>query len=272
MSTPVPFTKMHGLGNDYVVVAGESVGAHDPSVLARAVCDRRFGVGADGLLLVSGAEPGADFRMRMFNVDGSEAEMCGNGLRCAALFAREEGLVTGDGPFAAATGAGLLTVSFGDSGADIAVEAGRATVSPAETIEASGERVELVPVSVGNPHAVIFVDDVEEAPVTTLGPQIETHGRFPDRTNVEFVEVVSDHVLRQRTWERGCGETLACGTGACAVAAAAVATGRAQPALEIQLRGGVLRMSVEGGGVTMRGPAVRVFDGTWHGGDDGRGV
>lgn len=263
--TPLPFTKMHGLGNDYVVVDADRHPVADPRSLARRICDRRFGIGADGLLLVTAATGAASFRMRMFNIDGSEAEMCGNGLRCAARFAREAGMLASTSGNVADTGAGLLPVHFGDAPHDIEVEMGRATVAPAETLAIAGQTVELIPVTIGNPHAVIFVDDVDAAPVTTLGPLIETHPRFPDRTNVEFVEVQSAARVRQRTWERGCGETLACGTGACAVAAASATSGRTDETLEIELRGGSLAVTVEATGVRMRGPAVRVFEGTWPG-------
>ena len=272
MPNPLPFTKMHGLGNDYVVVNADRHPIADAPGLAKAACNRRFGIGADGLLLVSGAEGGADFRMRMFNVDGSEAEMCGNGLRCAARYAREEGLIGGSGDVVAATGAGPLRIRFGESPDDITVDMGAARVGTAQTLEIDGDVFEYVPVSIGNPHAVIYVDDVDDAPVTTLGPRIETHERFPDRTNVEFVEITSTGSVRQRTWERGCGETLACGTGACAVAAASVATGRTGAELEIRLTGGALRLSVTGDEVRMRGPAERVFEGTWLDAERSHGV
>ncbi len=268
---PLPFAKMHGCANDYVVVNASRHAVVEPASLARSACDRRTGIGADGLLLVSQTE-GADFAMRMFNVDGSEAEMCGNGLRCAARFALEEGLISGPGPFTAQTGNGPLELELADSGASVTVAMGTAQVQPVETLDVAGRALLLTPVSIGNPHAVVFVDDIDAVPIAELGPAIETHARFPNRTNVEFVQVLGRDAIRQRTWERGCGETPACGTGACAAAAAAVAGDRAERALDVHLVGGTLAIEIAAdGAVRMRGPAVRVFDGEWPTGDTIRG-
>jgi len=215
MSRTIPFAKMHGCQNDYVVLDAR-VAPPDAPALARAVCARRTGVGADGLLLVGPSAVG-DFRMRMFNVDGSESEMCGNGLRCAARFALERGLA-GPGPdLAAETAAGILAVTAAPGDPRVVVEMGAPALPPAadtvETLALDGEPVEFTAVQLGNPHAVVFVDRVADAPVVRLGPRIETHPRFPHRTNVAFVEVVSPVEIRQRTWERGCGETTPAAPG-----------------------------------------------------------
>ncbi len=279
---PLPFVKMEGCQNDYVVMRHEAwpVFADDAlPELARKACDRRRGIGADGLLLV-GTAPDADFAMRMFNVDGSEAEMCGNGLRCAVRFAVEGGLVSGAGPFDIATGAGRLRGEVLDRGADawdVRLDMGAPTLerpalpmegAPGRVVEESfplgDETLTVTVVGMGNPHAVVFVDDVEATDVAGLGSRVETHARFPQRTNVEFVEVLDRGRMRQRTWERGCGETLACGTGACAVAVAGVLSGRTERDVEIQLRGGTLRVTWrEDGRLDLQGPARRTFGGTW---------
>ncbi len=279
---PLPFVKMEGCQNDYVVMRHEAWLVQAPDALpalARATCDRRKGIGADGLLLI-GAVPDADFAMRMFNVDGSEAEMCGNGLRCAVRFAVEEGLAAGHGPFDIATGAGRLRGEVLGQGADswdVRLDMGPPQLerpalpmagAPGRVIEESfavdGETIAVTVVGMGNPHAIVFVDNVEATDVAGLGSRIETHAHFPQRTNVEFVEVVDRGHLRQRTWERGCGETLACGTGACAVAVAGVLTGRTDRSVEISLRGGVLGVTWrDDDHVELRGPARRTFAGTW---------
>lgn len=278
----LPFAKMEGCQNDYVVVDGRRALPHDLGALAREACARRAGVGADGLLVVEPSTRAA-MRMRMFNVDGSEAEMCGNGLRCAVRFAIEEGLleseVTAEGsfPITVETGAGVLGAAVHARGAtwDVALDMGPPTFDPAAiptTLEGteildtalvlSDTTVRVTSLAMGNPHTVLFVEDVATAPVTTLGPHIETHEAFPARTNVAFVEVVSRSRLVQRTWERGCGETLACGTGACAAAVAAMRLGHCDAEVVVSLRGGDLHVAWQpGSSVHMRGPARRVFDG-----------
>lgn len=280
MTSPtLPFAKMHGCANDYVVVDGLRHDVGDPSAFAREVCDRRRGVGSDGLLLALPSER-ADLRMRMFNPDGSEAEMCGNGLRCLVSFAVERGLVERATELAIETGAGILGASLVASGEDsdeVAIAMGAPRLERAdvpmegpsgraidEPLDVDGTTVAVTAVGMGNPHAVVFVEDVDAVALEQLGPAIETHAAFPRRTNVEFVQVLASDALRQRTWERGVGETLACGTGACAVGVAAALTGRAERDVTVHLRGGDLRIAWdEADGVRMTGPAVHVFDGTW---------
>jgi diaminopimelate epimerase len=267
------FTKMHGAGNDYVYVDGFSENIADPVELARAVSDRHFGIGGDGLILILPSHQ-ADVRMRIFNADGSEAEMCGNGLRCVAKYAYDHGRVNALA-ITVETGAGRLPVEMFTNPAGrvdrVRVNMGRPRLTRAEIpmTGPAGERVidhELTVldrtfrincVSMGNPHCVIFVDDVATFPVATYGPAIEHHALFPHRINVEFVEVISSNEVRQRTWERGAGETLACGTGSAAVTVAGFLTNH--------LAGGDLAMSWDGSGeVFMIGPAVEVFTGEYR--------
>jgi diaminopimelate epimerase len=274
------FTKMHGAGNDYVYVDGFTEQVDDPARLAQVVSDRHFGVGGDGLILILPSSV-ADVRMRIFNADGSEAEMCGNGLRCVAKYAYDHGLVERLA-ITIETGAGLLAVEMISNAAGrvdrVRVNMGRPRLTRAE-IPMSGppeQRVidqELTVldrtlrincVSMGNPHCVIFVDDVANFPVATYGPAIEHHPLFPRRTNVEFVQVLNPGEVRQRTWERGAGETLACGTGAAAVTVAGLLTGRTGRRLLNHLAGGDLEMAWDGTGeVIMTGPAVEVFTGDY---------
>jgi diaminopimelate epimerase len=275
------FTKMHGAGNDYVYVDGGKEAVAEPAALARAVSDRHFGVGGDGLILILPSAVAA-VRMRIFNADGSEAEMCGNGLRCVAKYAYDHGLVE-TLSITVETGAGLLPVEMFTNAAGrvdrVRVNLGRPRLTRAE-IPLSGppeQRVidqELAVldrtlrincVSMGNPHCVIFVDDLANFPVATYGPAIEHHPLFPRRTNVEFVQVLSAGEVRQRTWERGAGETLACGTGAAAVTVAGLLTGRTGNRLLNHLAGGDLEMAWDGDGeVFMTGPAVEVFTGDYQ--------
>jgi len=272
------FTKMHGAGNDYVYIDGFAETVSDPAALAIKVSDRHFGVGSDGLILILPSEV-ADVRMRMFNADGSEAEMCGNGVRCVAKYARDHGLVSGD-EIRVETGAGVLPLQLAFA-ADGTVERVRVNMGMPRlmageiptTLTADGMvvnvRLEVLDktfavtcVSMGNPHCVIYVDDVDTFPVATYGPAIENHPAFPKRINVEFVEIVSPTEVRQRTWERGAGETLACGTGASAVTVAGVLTGRTERSLVNHLRGGDLFLEwCEAGEVLLSGPAVEVFSG-----------
>ncbi len=273
------FVKMHGLGNDYVYVDGFGRRGANWPALSRAVSDRHTGVGADGLIVLLPSRR-ADFRMRMFNADGSEGEMCGNGIRCLAKLARDLGRTrrreivfeTKGGPIRtriARDGAreAWVTVDMGvprpltGPAARAAGPDGRFAVS---TLRAAGRTFRIHEVSMGNPHCILFVPDTAKAPVTTVGPVLERHPRFPKRTNVEFVQVCSRAVLRQRTWERGSGETMACGTGACATAVAAHRTGRTGPSVTVRLLGGDLRIALaKDGRVFMTGPAVTVFEGTW---------
>ena len=280
MTAAIPFTKMHGCENDYVVVDGIHHDVGDPHAFARAVNDRRQGVGADGLLLALPSET-ADLRMRMFNVDGSEAEMCGNGLRCLVKFAWERGLLPKGMSGTVETGAGVLGYELRDpvdGHVDrITIDMGRPRLERGEIpmlgdagpvrdepLTVGDRQLEITAVSMGNPHAVSWVDDVETWPLEDVGPGVEHHASFPNRTNAEFVQIISPDEVVQRTWERGCGETLACGTGACAVVVAGVETGRLAREVLVHLRGGDLEIRYgEDGHVWKTGPAVQVFEGTW---------
>jgi len=274
----VKFTKMHGAGNDYIYIDGFAQTVRNPADLARRMSDRHFGVGADGLILVLPSDA-ADCRMRMFNADGSEAEMCGNGIRCLAKYAYERRLARRN-PLTVETGAGTRTLDLrieGDRVVEVEVAMGPPHLAPHDipvrldgdrvverAVEIAGTRLTVTCVSMGNPHCVLFVPDVETAPVATLGPRIETAPLFPERTNVEFVQVVSPRAVRQRTWERGSGETFACGTGASAVLVAAALSGRTERAITCHLRGGNLRLRwPEGESVFLAGGAVEVFTGEW---------
>ncbi|AIE87926.1 diaminopimelate epimerase [Fimbriimonas ginsengisoli] len=265
----IKFTKMQGTGNDFVMVDAfrEKELPADLPELARWACDRRFGIGGDGLIL---ADPGSEapFRMRMFNPDGSASEMCGNGIRCLARLLRDHGHTEADS-VPVETGAGILTVELRPGG--VRVDMGRAKLSRQEigmpgigpfVEEDLGNGLRGTAVSMGNPHLVIFVDDVAAVDLVKLGRELEHHPLFPNRTNVHFVQVVDRQTLIQRTWERGAGITLACGTGACACAVAAVMTNRADRSVEIRLPGGNLHIDFDADGrVFMTGPAETVFEG-----------
>lgn len=275
------FTKMHGAGNDYVYINGFEERVDDPVILAQRVSNRNFGIGSDGLILILPSEQ-ADVKMRMFNADGSEAEMCGNGIRCVAKYAYDHGLVkklqieveTGNGvlPLQLFTNAaGLVDRVQVNMGAPRLARSQLPMIGIEEEmaigieLPLGDDRLEITCVSMGNPHCVIFVDDVEDCGLETIGPQIENHEWFPQRINVEFVEVVSPNEVKQRTWERGAGETLACGTGASAVTVAGVLTGRTERKIVNHLRGGDLKMEwLEEGPVMMTGPAVEVFSGDFN--------
>ena len=263
------FTKMHGLGNDFLIVDDREPAAIDWPAAARRLCDRRRGVGADGILLI-GSSVGADLRMQLFNADGSEGEMCGNGVRCVALFVLERGIApervvweTGAGPvITQVVGKGLVTVDMGPPRflpAEIPVDA--AGADPLHLpLEAAGRRFEVSAVGMGNPHCVLRVDDVEGFPVAEVGPALEAHPAFPHHTNVEFVAVLSPAHVRQRTFERGVGETDACGTGACASMVALRRLGLVATAVDVELNGGTLRIEwPDSGSVFMTGPAETVF-------------
>jgi diaminopimelate epimerase len=272
---PIRFAKMHGAGNDLVVVdclSGDPVS--DWAGFARFALDRRLGIGGDQLLLVKPSRD-ADFSMAIRNADGSPAEMCANGIRAFAKYVRDRGLTTKDA-IRVETLAGIVTPRWlGDD--QVEVEMTRPVLEPAKIptllrgdvplvdvpLEVDGEQLRVCAVGMGNPHCVIFVDDPATFPVERLGPRIEHHTAFPERVNVEFVGVRSRTELVQRTWERGSGETLACGSGACAVGVAAVLSGRAVRDVRIHLRGGVLRIRWpnDAGPVYMTGPAAHVFDG-----------
>jgi diaminopimelate epimerase len=275
------FTKMHGAGNDYVYINGFDVQVDNPVEFSQLVSDRHFGIGSDGLILILPSEL-ADVRMRMFNSDGSESEMCGNGIRCVAKYAYDHGLAkklkmnieTGNGVlslqlFPAENGLiERVKVNMGNPGltrGDVAMTGTAAEQVVNVPLLIDGQQFDITCVSMGNPHCVIYVDDVESFPVAEVGRQIETHEWFLQRTNVEFVQVVSPTEVIQRTWERGAGETFACGTGASAVTVAGVLTGRTERKILNHLRGGDLELEwLEGGPVMKTGPAVEVFSGEFN--------
>ncbi|WP_297527955.1 diaminopimelate epimerase [Thiohalobacter sp.] len=269
------FTKMHGLGNDFVVIDGiHQTVPTDAATLAR-LADRRRGIGCDQILIVEPPRaPGAEFRYRIFNADGGEVEQCGNGARCFARFVREKGLTDRD-RFPVETLAGVIELRVRDD-EQVEVDMGVPRLEPAEipfeaparapryALEVAGETLEVGAVSMGNPHAVLEVDDVDSAPVARLGPAIEHHPRFPRRTNVGFMQVVAPDHIRLRVHERGAGETEACGTGACAAMVIGRLWGRLDPEVTVSLPGGDLVISWAGEGtpVIMTGPAETVFEGS----------
>jgi diaminopimelate epimerase len=281
------FTKMHGIGNDYVYVnCFEERLPADPSALSVRISDRHFGVGSDGLILIGPSEQ-ADARMRMFNADGSESEMCGNGLRCVAKYVYDHGIARKP-RLAIETGRGVLTVDLEvkndkvsrarvNMGEPILEAAKIPTTLPGDPpinarLEVDGESYQVTCVSMGNPHAVVYVPDAYFATgkgdlVERYGPQIETHPAFPRRVNVHFVRVHSPSEVTMRTWERGSGITLACGTGACAVCVAGVLTGRSGRKVLAHLPGGDLELewSEADNHVYKTGPATEVFSGVWNG-------
>ena len=258
------FTKMHGCGNDFVVIEADSVIGLDLSELARQLCDRHFGIGADGLLVI-GTSDIADASMRIFNADGSEAQMCGNGIRCVGKYIYDNKLTDSLTP-AVQTLSGVKRLLL-HSGHDDLVDsvtvnmgAARLTADGVVSLIAGDRTFEVTPVSTGNPHCVVEVNDTMTFDVAGVGPQLENHPYWPDKANIEFVTVESAHKLRQRTWERGVGETLACGTGACAAAFAMVANGRLQWPVEVALPGGSLIIDNVDGCLMMTGPAAKVFE------------
>jgi diaminopimelate epimerase len=274
------FTKMHGIGNDYVYVSTfEQKAPADPAKLAVAVSDRHYGIGGDGLILIMPSDR-ADARMRMFNADGSEGEMCGNGVRCVAKYVYDHGLVPRE-RVTIETELGVLSLALEveggrvrrarvDMGAPILEAARIPTRLPGNppvdvSIELSGMALKVTAVSMGNPHAVIYVPEIAAFPLESLGPRIEHHPAFPGRVNVHIVEVIAPGEARMRTWERGSGITLACGTGACAVCVAGVLTKRTDRNLLAHLPGGDLTLSWHDGhsSVFMTGPATEVFSGEW---------
>jgi diaminopimelate epimerase len=269
------FTKMHGLGNDFVVVDAISQPVDLSPALVRRIADRHFGVGCDQLLVVEAPDvPGVDFRYRIFNADGGEVEQCGNGARCFVRFVHDKGL-TDKREIRVNTAAGVITPRLEDDGlvtVDMGVpvlEAARIpfvtdsddVVQPLEL--ANGDRIAITAVSMGNPHAVQVVASVASAPVSETGPLIECHERFPARVNAGFMEVVDAHRIRLRVFERGAGETLACGTGACAAVVAGMLRGLLKSPVGVETRGGGLEIAWEGAGtpVCMTGPAETVFEG-----------
>lgn len=274
------FTKMQGLGNDYVYVNCFREKIADPSRLAVKISDRHFGVGSDGLILINPSDK-ADFEMEMYNADGSRGEMCGNGIRCVAKYVYDYGL-TDQTSISVETLGGIkyldLTVKDGKA-VLVKVDMGKPELSPEkipvvsagekvvdEPIDVDGQNYRMTCVSMGNPHAVVYVDcDVRNLPLEEIGPKFENHERFPNRVNTEFVRVLDRRTVEMRVWERGSGETLACGTGACAVAVSCVLNGLTEDEVTVKLLGGDLQIKWdrEKDTVFMTGPAEVVFDGEW---------
>ena len=271
------FTKMQGIGNDYVYVNCFEEKVENPGKLAVRVSDRHFGIGSDGLILIKPSER-ADFCMEMYNADGSEGAMCGNGVRCVGKYVYDYGL-TEQTSIQVETKSGIkyldLTVEEGKV-SQVRVNMGAPELSPSGIpVLADGDKVLDAPimvdgreyrmtcVSMGNPHAVVYLNDVKNLEIEKIGPMFEMHPCFPDRVNTEFVRVVDGHTLEMRVWERGSGETLACGTGACAVAVASILNGHVSGEVTVKLLGGDLNIAWAGGDapVYMTGPAVTVFDG-----------
>jgi diaminopimelate epimerase len=274
------FTKMHGAGNDYVYVDcfAQPI-PKDPPALARAVADRHFGIGGDGLILICPID-GADAEMRMFNADGSTAEMCGNGIRCVAKYVHDHGIAVRDSLRIVSAGRKFevdLPVKNGmvqrvrvDMGEPIFVSAKMPTTlaghPPTDVpLEIAGRQFKVTCMGTPNPHCVTFVDEPTDELVLGFGPKIERDSHFPNRINVEFVQVLNRETVRQRTWERGSGETLACGSGACAVCVAGVLTGRTERRITSKLLGGDLQLEWDEttNHVFMTGPAAEVFTGEW---------
>lgn len=273
------FTKMHGIGNDYVYVNCFEETVKDPSAVAKFVSDRHFGIGSDGLILIKPSQI-ADCEMDMYNLDGSQGAMCGNGIRCVAKYAYDYGIVKKD-HISVATKSGIkyldLTIENGkvsqvkvNMGAPILTASQIPVVSEKEEVineplSVDGETYYVTAVSMGNPHAIVYMTDVEHLDIEKIGPQFENHVAFPDRVNTEFVEVIDQHTLRMRVWERGSGETLACGTGACAVAVASILNERVdgERPVTVKLLGGDLEIywNRQENLVYMTGPATTVFDG-----------
>ena len=273
---PMKFTKMHGCGNDYVYVDCTKDMLKNPSAAAQAVSDRHFGVGGDGLILICPSET-ADFRMAMYNADGSEGAMCGNGIRCVAKYVYDKGL-TDKTRITVETKAGIKTL-------DLTVEEGKVSLVKVDmglpncnseaipvvglgdfvvgrSVNVAGRDWTMTCVSMGNPHAVVWVDSMNDLPLEELGPQFEHHPMFPDRVNTEFVQILNDHEINMRVWERGSGETLACGTGACASVAATYLNRRTGSNVLVHLRGGDLMIEIgDDGHIYMTGPATTVFEG-----------
>ena len=281
------FTKMHGAGNDYVYVDARAMPERDWGSLSQAISDRHFGVGGDGLILVMNSEV-ADLRMRMFNSDGSEGAMCGNGIRCFAKYAIERGIVSPTArEVTVDTMSGVRTIVPHYDGA--AVDSARVSMGPPRfapseipvdldpaisgqngpiinyAIHPGDFRLFLTFVSMGNPHAVTFIDQpVEEFPLHNIGPLVERHPIFPDRVNFEIVNLRDDGNLDARVWERGSGETMACGTGACAIGVASKLLGHTGERVAVSLPGGTLNIEWDGQGeVYLEGPAAEVFSGVW---------
>ncbi len=276
----IRFTKMHGIGNDYIYINCMESMPDRLSELAEEMSDRHFGVGGDGIVLICPSEK-ADFRMRMFNNDGSEARMCGNASRCIARYVHDHKLTEKTRiSLETLSGIKVLSLNMSTDGEveSVTVDMGEPELSAAEVpVRCAAERMMETPVatswgnvgvtavSMGNPHGVVFVDRIEDVPFETLGPELEKHPMWPDRANIEFLQIISPSEVRMRVWERGTGETLACGTGACASAVAAALTGRCGREVTVHLRGGDLNICwTENNHVLMTGGATEVFEGNYY--------
>lgn len=267
----IPFTKMHGLGNDFIVIDGRKRKLPEMAKATKLLCDRRLGVGADQLLLLEPSKK-ADVQMQIYNADGSQVEMCGNGIRCVAQYVSNHG--SGEQEVRVETIAGVQTVRILGDG-QIQVNMGRAILKGEEIpvklkgriinhpLRIHGIEYRMTCVSMGNPHCVLFIDNLKEYPVHEKGPLIENYYLFPNRTNVEFVKVISKKKIEMRVWERGAGETLACGSGACAAAVASHLNGKTERKVEVKLPGGTLEIEWNRAedSVYMTGPATTVFEG-----------
>ncbi len=269
------FTKMQGIGNDFVVIDAINQAVEMTPELARRLADRRYGIGCDQILLVEPpASDAAAFRYRILNADGSEVGQCGNGARCFARYVRDKGLIERD-EFAVETASGVIVPKILDDGS-VQVDMGLPRFAPADipfiadaeaprySLDVDGETVEIGAVSMGNPHAVLQVDDITAAPVERLGPPLERHPRFPERVNVGFMQIISPTHIRLRVYERGAGETLACGSGACAAVVIGQRWGLLDATVTVDLPGGQLMIARQGpeAHVLMSGPATTVFEGT----------
>ncbi len=274
------FTKMHGLGNDYIYINTINESVDNPEQLAVKMSRKHFGIGADGLILIKQSDV-ADFKMDMYNADGTRAEMCGNGIRCVAKYVYDNKL-TEKIEILIETLSGvkrlflevddenvkMVTVEMGQpelQSTKIPVESDK-EITKCEEIEINGEKYNITCVSMGNPHTVIFVEDIRDVKLEEIGPKIEAHPMFPKKTNVEFVEVITNNIIRMRVWERGTGVTLACGTGACASVVASVLSGYTDRRVDVILDGGILTVDWNemSNMVSMRGPAETVFEGNFE--------
>ena len=276
------FTKMHGIGNDYVYVNCFEETVTNPSAVAKFVSDRHFGIGSDGLILIKPSDI-ADCEMDMYNLDGSQGAMCGNGIRCVAKYAYDYGIVNKTS-ISVATKSGIkyLDLTLGKDGkvALVKVNMGAPILTSRqipvvstkeqvinEPLHVDGETYHITAVSMGNPHAIVYMDELKNLDIEKLGPKFENHINFPDRINTEFVKVIDRHTLQMRVWERGSGETLACGTGACAAVAAAVLNGHCKRGEEITVKlkcGNLMITYAENSHIYMRGAAEKVYDGVYE--------
>lgn len=269
MSKIIHFVKMQATGNDFVILDDREdlLKGVDLAALSISICDRHFGVGADGLIIVLPSSK-ADLKMRIFNPDGSEPEMCGNGIRCFAKYVYDSAKEKKD-VLSVETLAGIMVPAVivkNDEAVGAEVDMGEPKYSKPTDLKLESEVVKITEVSMGNPHCVIFVDDLSKIDLAVIGPKIENHPHFPNRTNVEFVQVLSDKEMSVKVWERGAGETLACGTGACACVVAGVLAGKTSRRVLVRLPGGNLDVEweAEDSHVALRGSAERVFDGNYN--------